>query len=74
MFTISYWFNGTNHQADASFETQAKAVKAAKALPENFTDVTVWNGMPGELPVATINARCDAERFGDSCEVCAATA
>lgn len=56
MFTISYWFQGTNHEAGATFQSQAKAIKAAKVLAERFGEVTVWAGRPGEQRLTTVGA------------------
>lgn len=76
MFTISYWFAGTNHEADATFERESQARKAARAIAADsrYTDVTVWRGGTGAASVAVENATCDAARFGDSCPVCSPAA
>lgn len=75
MFTISYWFLGTNHEVSATFERESQARKAAAKLAEDrrFSFVTVWRGGTGAAVVYTYNpGPCDYERFGDSCSVCEA--
>lgn len=72
MYSISFTSKETNSQvrAQGTFETQRKAINYAKKLAETFKDVIVWHGQPGGMRVVTLNAACDAERFGDNCIIC----
>lgn len=71
MYTISFLSPETlsEVQAQGVWESERKARKYAASL--SYVDVRVWRGQPGELLVASYNDRCDAERFGDRCVVCA---
>lgn len=72
-YTVSYWFDGAEHEVDATLTNERLARKLGKGLAEDarYTDVTVWRGRPGEFRVETFNPTCDASRFGDACVVCA---
>lgn len=74
MFSISFFSpaDQTEVRADGTWESERKARNYAAKLADRFQDVVVWRGHPGEFRVATLNARCDKQRFGESCAVCEA--
>lgn len=61
---------GLDVRAQGTWESARKARNYAAKLAETFRDVIVWRGQPGGERAFTVNPRCDAELFGDRCEVC----
>jgi hypothetical protein len=71
MYTISFLSPETlsEVQAHGVWESERKARNYAASLP--YREVRVWRGQAGEFLVTSYNERCDRERFGDACVVCA---